>query len=234
MRRTGLYGSSKKMKKIYREIEEENPSLRVVTPLFQHRGQPFRKIEVLALCLNYLAPDSSARAIAELLERMLTEPLSKENWVRQDALAPIIGATPYTPAPGSPLYTLNKFLERNPLILRIEGYGANDNVEISATHIPIPALTLIPGVSDELSKALAERMADTNSIVTLLWEIFLRKEDLGRLRKCVPCGTWFVDRTKNRSKQRCSDRCTWQHWSWNKRKEAHHKLARKKQKAEKA
>jgi hypothetical protein len=64
-------------------------------------------------------------------------------------------------------------------------------------------------------------------VLWLLWEVFYRNLDLRRLKKCSVCPKWFVDHSKNKSKTRCSARCTSQRWSWEARKQAGHVQKRK-------
>jgi hypothetical protein len=193
----------KKMKQNLQRVVGADPTLAPVVPLFIYQGDDLFKLEVLASVLNDVPPDSPERAIADLIERLVSTPPAKQGWVKGQAF--IIGPTPCTPAPGSPLYVLNKFLETNPCILRIEGFGrANGNIAAHATHIPFSVVT---GTGKEL-----------DTILWLLWEVFYRAIDLTRLKNCPVCHRWFVDHSKNKSKVWCSARCTWQRWSWAARK----------------
>src|ERR1017187_3684428 len=128
-------GPSEKMKKICQRIVGEDSSLASVVPLFIYRGDDVYKLEVLASILNDVPPDSPDHSLAELIERLVTRSPAKQEWVRQKELASIVGPTPCTPAPGSPLYVLNKFLQDVPCLLRIEGIErAGGNIEVRATH----------------------------------------------------------------------------------------------------
>ncbi|HUZ47324.1 MAG TPA: hypothetical protein VMW54_11880 [Terriglobia bacterium] len=201
------------MKKLVQRIVGEEPGLAGVAWAFYYRNDDLFKLEVLASVLNDVPPDSPEHWLAELIERLVTTPPAKQEWVK--LAAPIIGPTPCTPAPGSPLYVLNKFLETNPCILRIEGLGrANGIIAVNATHIPF---SVVAGMS-----------RDVDRILWLLWEVLYRAVDLTRLKTCPICHKWFVDHTKNKSKARCSARCTWQWWSWEARKKARHKRLPKK------
>ncbi len=60
--------------------------------------------------------------------------------------------------------------------------------------------------------------------IFLLAYYFFSERGWERLKKCPQCGIWFVDSSKNRRKERCSEECTNKWWSWGRRKEAHHKL----------
>jgi hypothetical protein len=52
------------------------------------------------------------------------------------------------------------------------------------------------------------------------------KDVAARIKKCQHCNKWFADVTRNRSKLRCSARCTWRTWSRARRREASHTQAR--------
>jgi hypothetical protein len=211
-------GRSKKFTNAVRRIVGEEPDLASVARLFLYRNDDLFKLEVLASVLNDVAPSSPDHRIAEMIEKLVTVPPAQQEWVRQ--ATPIIGPTPCTPAPGSPLHMLNDFLMKHPFVLRIEGYErASSNIEIRADHLPVP-LPWVEGMSD---KAIEQNRA-TDRILWLLWEIFHRHIDLTRLKNCPVCNKWFVDHSKNKGKTRCSARCTWQWWSWEARKKAGHKL----------
>ncbi len=204
-------GPRKKIEKLIERIVGEEPGLAYAARLLFYPNDDLFKLEALASVLNDVPRDVPAHSLVELIERLVTNASTKQEWVRQENLAPIIGPTPCTPAPGSPLYVLNKFLETNPCILRIEGVErAHGNILVYATHIPLP---LVAGMS-----------RDVDRILWLLWEVFYRDIDLTRLKTCPVCHKWFVDRSKNKSKVRCSQPCTWQRWSWTERKKAGHHL----------
>jgi hypothetical protein len=207
-----------KTKKLFAQIVGKDPSVAAIAPLFLYQGDDLYKLEWLAFSLNNVPPDSPNRFIADLIERLVTCAPAKQDWTIQKDLAPIIGPTPCTPAPGSPLYVLNEHLQRNPCVLRIEGLErADGNIMVNATHIPLPIFM--------------EGKADRE--LWLLWEMFYLNLDLTRLKKCSVCHKWFVDHSKNKSKTRCSARCTSQRWSWEARKQAGHSKRKSKTPTEK-
>lgn len=215
MKRTKPNG---KTKKLLQRIVGEEPGLASVARLFLYQNDDLYKLEVLASVLNDVAPDSPDHAIAEMIAKLVTIPPAQQEWERQ--AAPILGPTSCTPAPGSPLHMLNEFLLQHPCVLRIKGLErAKGTIEVWADHLPV-ALPWVVGTSD---KAIEQNRA-TDRILWLLWEVFYRNLDLKRLKKCPVCAKWFVDRSKNKSKTRCSAACTWQRWSWEARKEAGHNL----------
>jgi hypothetical protein len=194
------------------------PDLASAARLFLYQNDDLFKLEVLASVLNDVAPGSPDHAIAEMIERLVTTPPAQQEWVRQEELAFIIGPTPCTPAPGSPLYLLNEFLLQHPCVLRIKGLErAKGAIEVCAAHLPVP----LPWVEETSDKAIEQSRA-TDRILWLLWEILYRHIDMTRLKNCPVCHKWFVDRSKNKSKIRCSARCTSQRWSWTERKNANH------------
>lgn len=54
------------------------------------------------------------------------------------------------------------------------------------------------------------------------------KDLAARIKRCQHCNRWFADITRNRSKLRCSQKCTSRTWNRAKRREASHKQYRKK------
>jgi hypothetical protein len=229
MKRTKPHG---KLEKLMERIVGEEPGLASVARMFLYQNDDLYKLEVLASVLNDVAPDSPLHSLAELIERLVTTPPAEQAWVKGQAF--IIGPTPCTPAPGSPLYVLNKFLQDTPCLLRIEGIErAGGNIEVRATHIPLPLPLLMRkeakglGITDRAIEGLVEHSYAEDKILWLLWEVFYRAIDVTRLKNCPVCHKWFVDHTKNKTKIRCSARCTWQRWSWEARKEAGHGSKRK-------
>jgi hypothetical protein len=211
---------SGKMKKLVHRIVGEDPSLDrslgmpawiPATPLLRgpsfYLNDPLYKLEVLASVLNDVPPDSLDREIADLIEKLVTTPPAKQEWTQQKELAYIIGPRSCIPASDSPFDVLNKFLETNPCVLQIKGLErADGDIHICASHVPI--------------KACCER----DRVLWVLWEVFYLHIDLARLKTCPICHKWFVDHSKNKSKTRCSARCTSQRWSWEARKKAGHNL----------
>lgn len=57
----------------------------------------------------------------------------------------------------------------------------------------------------------------------LLWEYYFKDEGWQRLKRCPICEKWFVDDTRNKSKERCSEHCTCLWWTRTRRREAEHK-----------
>ena len=143
---------SKKTTKLFGRIVGDDPSLAAIAPLFLYQGSDLYKLEWLAFTLNNVPPDSPAHSLAELIEKLVTYTPAKQDWTIQKDLTPIIGPTPCTPAPGSPLYVLNKYLQMNPCFLRIEGLErADGNIKVNATHIPIPAGYLLDSAISNIS-----------------------------------------------------------------------------------
>jgi len=64
--------------------------------------------------------------------------------------------------------------------------------------------------------------------VWFLWRFFFQHRGWERLKRCPQCHRWFVDETRNKKKERCSAKCTNQHWSRERRKIAKHRTAVKK------
>lgn len=64
--------------------------------------------------------------------------------------------------------------------------------------------------------------ANTRGRVVALLRDFFTSPERHRLRKCPVCGRWFVDRTKNKTRIRCSAGCTAKWWNRARRREARH------------
>ncbi len=219
---------SQKKLKIVNCLVGADPSLATAAAIFLY---PWDRLEYLAANLNDVAPDSSQRFIVDLVERLLACPPARQDWIKQANLAPIIGPTPCTPAPGSPLYVLNKFLQDIPCFLRIEGVErASGKIEVRATHMPFSRFLLTKeemkklGLSERVIENLGKVDYEEDRIMWLLWEALYHGVDLARLKKCPVCHRWFVDHTKRRNKLRCTAACTTRRWSWEARKEAGHNL----------
>ena len=222
---------NEKIKKIVGSLVGEEPGLASAARLFFYQNlypnDDLYKLEALASVLNDVAPDSPIHVLAELIERLVTCSPAKHEWVR--IAEPVIGPIPCTPAPGSPLYGVNKFLQDIPCILRVEGIErAGGNIEVRATHIPLPLARLMEeevkalGITDQAIEGLVEATYAEDKILWLLWEVLYRGIDLTRLKNCSVCHTWFVDHSKSATKVRCSAVCTSQRWSWAERKKAGH------------
>ena len=56
----------------------------------------------------------------------------------------------------------------------------------------------------------------------LLWEYYFKDGGWQRLNRCPECEKWYVDDTRNKSKERCSAHCTNLWWTRARRKEAGH------------
>jgi hypothetical protein len=206
---------SKKKRKLMGRLVGADPSLASAAGVFLY---PWDRLEWLAAGLNCIKPDSPNRFIVELVERLLACPPTKQDWIKQENLAPIIGPTPCTPAPGSPLYVLNMFLGTHPCFLRIEGYErADGSIGVRATHIPIPPVKVF-GIELMKPDLVSDR------ILWGLWEVLYRDIDRTRLKRCPICKRWFVDHTKRGNKGRCTTTCTSRRWSWGERRKANHRL----------
>ena len=67
-----------------------------------------------------------------------------------------------------------------------------------------------------------------SSATWYLWRFFFQKSGWERLKHCPQCRKWFVDETRNKKKERCSDRCTARWWNRDRRKTARHRTVVKK------
>lgn len=226
-------GPTQKIKKVMREVVDKNPDYSTVLPFFLYPGSPLRRLDDLALLLNETPYDGR---VEKIIEALVTQSPSEMEWSEEKSrtgfepsrlfISP--GSRLY-PAPGSPLDIFNSLVMRTPFILRFVGYKNNKTgaIKIEAGRSPIS----IDGFATYLETGRIEGKTDyTEEALWLIWEIYFREIGLERLKRCSQCQRWFVDRTRNKQKERCSQRCTWQWWSWERRKEEGHKLPKVKTK----
>jgi len=60
--------------------------------------------------------------------------------------------------------------------------------------------------------------------------MFFDGDNWERIKRCPQCGNWFVDNSKNKSKERCSKSCTNRWWSRDRRKQEGHGKGKKRRK----
>jgi len=222
-------GPTKHIKKVMSEIVEKDRTFSSVLPHFLYFGSPLRRLDDLALLLNEYQYDER---VEKIIEALVSQSPSKMDWVEGGSrrgfepsrlfLSP---GNRLDPAPGSPLDLLNNLVSRIPFVLEFRGYRNNKTgaIEIESGCIP----TSIDGFAKYLvtGRIPPIDVKDcTVEVVWLLWEIYFRNIGLDRFKRCPQCKRWFVDRTRNRQKERCSKHCTWQWWSWGRRKEEGHNL----------
>lgn len=231
MKRNGL---TKRMAKDIVNLVNKQPEYSTFAPLLLSLGSPLQKLDFLAFTLNETPKNDPAHTVVEMIQSLVTTPPSKKDWIKGKKQT-IVGSPPFYPSPGSPLYLFNELAMWNPFCFKIEGYENNTGtIEIHASQRPIPHPALwtaiAPGGRDKVLKDWMAYSAKTGEILRLLWEIYFQKIGLDRLKCCPQCQKWFVDRTRNNKKERCSMRCTWKWWSWRKRKEEGHKQPKVKKK----
>jgi hypothetical protein len=217
--------TKKEREKIF-QLVGEDPTYSDISQLFLYRDK-WRKLDFFVFTLNNTPPSDPAYPLVIGLEELLSKPLSRTDWVE---LRDEIIQTRFEPAPRTPLFRFNDIATHLPFLMRFEGRRITGNIEIQATTLPLPIFEILLKDNPELQKKLIsdpERsrfITKSQKILFLLWECYSQNIDLGRLKKCSVCGKWFVDRTKNKTKARCSTHCTNLYWSWNRRKTSNHDL----------
>ncbi len=73
----------------------------------------------------------------------------------------------------------------------------------------------------------SERKRWEDDIGYLLWDVAFRQKGYERLKLCVSCEQWFVDRGKNKIARFCSVKCTTTYWNRATRREARKRRATK-------
>jgi len=104
--------------------------------------------------------------------------------------------------PAEALRRFDRLAQANPVRLAFTGWGA-------AWWPTIAASSSLGDVRDGLG-------------VIWLWEALGAPGALVRLKRCLKCGEWFADETRNRSKKRCSASCTSQWWDRGQRRRSGH------------
>lgn len=65
----------------------------------------------------------------------------------------------------------------------------------------------------------------------ILWETFLGKQGYERLKPCRKCGMWFVDRSRNKRRAFCTEKCANRWWDRKERRAADHDQYRTRRKS---
>jgi len=106
--------------------------------------------------------------------------------------------------PGMAISGFNFHAKKNPVSLIISRQKSKTGViEISAGH---------------------ETTSLMQSALFFLWSFYFQDKGWERLKRCPQCRQWFVDKTRNKKKDRCSPHCTWQWWSRDRRKKLNHRI----------
>lgn len=104
-----------------------------------------------------------------------------------------------------------------------------------AKKYPIPLRVIQVGddIEEQIKMVKSFDRSPTHEMedaLRILEKYFFHGDGWERLKKCPQCGKWFVDDSRNKKKERCSPHCTWQFWSWDRRKKAGHRNFKPKKK----
>ena len=152
---------------------------------------------------------------------------SSDNWLRKK-VEEIIA---YTDTQSRKRVTLfNQLIKENPVILQLERQDKDRRVNWMRSYRFREENPVIPHMEEkdlEEGEIFAGFRTETTtgSILSLIWRIFING-DWKRFKQCPQCKKWFVDKTRNKKKDRCSAHCTWQWWSRERRKEEGHKISK--------
>lgn len=124
----------------------------------------------------------------------------------------------------------NHLIKENPVILQLERQDKDRRVNWLRAYYFKEQYPVIPHMEEkelEEGKIFAGFRTETTAgtILSLIWRIFING-DWKRFKQCPQCKKWFVDKTRNNKKDRCSAHCTWQWWSRERRIEEGHKLSK--------
>ncbi len=72
-------------------------------------------------------------------------------------------------------------------------------------------------------QSATEAKIEAERALCALWQFYFQGEGFRRLKRCPQCRVWFVDKTRNAKKTRCSRRCTNRWWSRKWRRETKNK-----------
>lgn len=146
--------------------------------------------------------------IEGIIETMTDQPPSQEREKRGTTLLTQSHWSPNKryPLPGMAIRSFNFHAKKNPVSLIISLQKSKAGViEVSAGHEPASLM---------------------QSALWFLWRFYFQDKGWERLKRCPQCRHWFVDKTKNKKKDRCSPHCTWQWWSRDRRKKSNHHINR--------
>lgn len=180
---------------------------------FKDPRDEFWPLEYFANLLNdpQVGDENERSMVKTFIEGMSNQYPSKLTWT-EGGFEPKDQAPPtwVSPSLESPLYFFNRQAKENPIILKFIG--------VKRKARPVQIYPIAEGSPNRL----------LGSTLWLLWEDYFTKEGWKRLKRCPQCGGWFVDRTRNKKKERCSSDCTTKFWSWGRRRAEGHKLPIKK------
>jgi hypothetical protein len=149
--------------------------------------------------------------IKRIVEDISKQPPSKMSWTESGfkyESFPL--GQQFKPSIDSPLHFFNQEARQNPITLKFIGSKKKGSTK--------RRIELYPTVDG----------SPAGMALWVLWQEYFKKEGWKRLKKCPQCKLWFVDRTRNKKKERCSSDCTWKWWSWGRRKAEGHKLPKTK------
>jgi len=154
--------------------------------------------------------------VEDIVETMTAQPPSKEEEKKRKRSLLAVYQSPHEryPSPWTAIHRFNNLAKENPVSLEITMKKAKKGLSIYEGG---PSVEILAGHN---------RASLMQSVLWFLWRFYFQNEGWDRLKRCPQCRKWFVDRTKNRKKDRCSEHCTWQWWSRDRRKKEGHKIHR--------
>ena len=209
------------------------------------REQRLRNLETLALGLNGFAfrtyPGQDQPALTPRLRKLFRRQILVPGEIKRRAqdcdwrlVEELVGeslrASSFNPLPETVLTRFNDFARTVPAISLIGHRALNPRVEgplpwvtdEPAIVVPDRVMTRPIGPAVTIYRIWA---SERGHLVKLLEEFFLAPER-DRFKRCTRCQRWFVDRTRNKSMERCGATCTWRWWNRARRRAAHHKQYR--------
>jgi hypothetical protein len=209
--RTSLRGRSKRRKKVGRFVRLSDPAIDV--PIPERPGE----IQFLADRLNSFREHRPVRKplqTEELRRRMGALPpgwAEYEAWeVAEKIMEECQGVPAEDPLPSGVVRRFNALTREVPVNLYIGERGRQDRRET------------YPWIEPTMDRE------PRGFVLQILWGVLTQSRARDRLKQCPRCQRWFVDRTKNKGKARCSESCTWRYWNRTRRKEARHNQYRRK------
>lgn len=206
------------------------------------REQRLQNLETLASGLNGFAfrayPGQDQPSLAPRLRRLYRRQMLVPGEVKRRAqdrdwrlveelINDTLSQSLFHPLPETVVVRFNDFARTVPAISLIGHRALNPPIEG-----PLPWMTDVPAVvvpdramSGPIGRAVTIYRvwaSERGPLVKLLEEFFLAPER-DRLKRCTRCQRWFVDRTRNKSMQRCGAACTWRWWNRARRRGARHK-----------
>ncbi len=185
-----------------------------------------RSLEQLARGLNAGAARSAVLEKVSPPSRKQAEAENRAWAVAKEIMDAVFeaGNSRAVPVPRTAIERFNTLAFRTPGIFYIDseaGGGEELLLKVSPrkTFVQLPLWAIKVGGERWVNFGGMAFLTPAGPVLHLLADFF-RHPARDRLKRCLRCRRWFVDRTKNKAAKRCSTSCTWKWWDRARRREA--------------